>query len=136
MNTVKALNEWNSKKRRMGCVSATNWFCKRVDGFVPLRKTFVITSGKYIGEIGGMCFTTSPEKGGENIFKLQQKDGIAEYFPDETLDNIGFTRDTMDRISESSLFYTRRRTKPPSKEEVEAFEKKKEEEEDNDDLPF
>lgn len=32
-----ALTEWESKRRRMGCVAATDWFCRRVDGFYPLR---------------------------------------------------------------------------------------------------
>lgn len=29
--------EWNSKQRRMGCVSASNWFCKRRPDFHPIR---------------------------------------------------------------------------------------------------
>lgn len=33
----EALAEWESKPRRMGCGRATNWFCKRVKGFRPLR---------------------------------------------------------------------------------------------------
>jgi hypothetical protein len=33
----EALKEWSSKKRRMGCVNATDWFCKRVEGFKPKR---------------------------------------------------------------------------------------------------
>ena len=28
---------WMSKKRRMGCVSATDFFCNRVSGFYPKR---------------------------------------------------------------------------------------------------
>lgn len=32
-----ALKEWVSKKRYMGCVSATDWFCKRVKEFYPER---------------------------------------------------------------------------------------------------
>lgn len=39
MTITQAIKEWKSKKRRMGCVSATNWFCKRVTGFQPLRVT-------------------------------------------------------------------------------------------------
>ena len=31
----KAIREWNSKKRRMGCVAAADWFCSRVKGFYP-----------------------------------------------------------------------------------------------------
>ena len=37
MNVQEALNEWQSKKRHMGCVAATQWFCTRVEGFYPLR---------------------------------------------------------------------------------------------------
>lgn len=33
----QALAEWQSTKRSMGCVAATNWFCKRVKGFYPVR---------------------------------------------------------------------------------------------------
>lgn len=32
-----AIKEWMSKKRRMGCVAATDWFCSRVEGFYPIR---------------------------------------------------------------------------------------------------
>lgn len=35
----KALKEWYSKNRHMGCVSASNWFCKRVEEFKPKRIT-------------------------------------------------------------------------------------------------
>lgn len=37
MNIDQAINEWKSKTRRMGCVSASSWFCKRVSGFQPER---------------------------------------------------------------------------------------------------
>ena len=37
MTKEDALTEWKSKKRRMGCVAATDWFCARVDGYVPKR---------------------------------------------------------------------------------------------------
>ena len=33
----QAVREWKTKKRRMGCVSATDFLCKRVPGFKPLR---------------------------------------------------------------------------------------------------
>lgn len=33
----EALEIWYSKRRRMGCVSATAWLCKRVPRFEPLR---------------------------------------------------------------------------------------------------
>lgn len=37
MDIQAALDEWQSKKRRMGCVSAAEWFCVRVSGFYPER---------------------------------------------------------------------------------------------------
>ena len=41
----KAFEEWHTKKRRMGCVSATRWFCERVPGFRPLRLTLYASNG-------------------------------------------------------------------------------------------
>lgn len=37
MTIDETLKEWQSKNRRMGCVAATEWFCKRVYGFKPER---------------------------------------------------------------------------------------------------
>ena len=37
MTISQAITEWKSKKRKMGCVAATNFFCKRVKGFYPKR---------------------------------------------------------------------------------------------------
>jgi len=37
VNISQAIREWQNKKRRMGCVSAAQWFCKRVKGFAPKR---------------------------------------------------------------------------------------------------
>lgn len=42
----QTLTEWYSKKRRMGCVSATAWLCKRVKGFYPLRLTRYTLEGE------------------------------------------------------------------------------------------
>jgi len=40
MSTIDdAISEWKSKNRRMGCVAATDWFCKRVPSFYPERLT-------------------------------------------------------------------------------------------------
>ncbi len=39
MSIDEAIIEWKQKNRRMGCVNATNWFCKRVSGFYPKRIT-------------------------------------------------------------------------------------------------
>ncbi len=39
MTVDEAILEWKSKKRRMGCVSATDWFCKRIKSFYPKRLT-------------------------------------------------------------------------------------------------
>jgi hypothetical protein len=40
------LREWYSKKRRMGCVAATNWFCSRVKGFRAERLTRYTKDGE------------------------------------------------------------------------------------------
>ena len=45
MTIDEAVREWKSKSRRMGCVSATDWFCARVPGFEPLRLTRYIKDG-------------------------------------------------------------------------------------------
>jgi hypothetical protein len=42
----EVIKEWESKKRRMGCVSATNFFCKRVSGFYPERITRYTPTGE------------------------------------------------------------------------------------------
>jgi hypothetical protein len=42
----QALNEWQSKNRRMGCVASTDWFCKRVAGFRPERLTRYTEAGE------------------------------------------------------------------------------------------
>ena len=39
MTVDKAICEWKSMKRTRGCVSATDWFCKRVKNFYPERLT-------------------------------------------------------------------------------------------------
>lgn len=36
MTLNKAILEWESKIRKMGCIPATNWFCARVSRFWPL----------------------------------------------------------------------------------------------------
>ncbi len=46
MTIDRALEWWKSKQRRMGCVSATDWFCKRVNGFEPLRLTRFTSTGE------------------------------------------------------------------------------------------
>lgn len=47
MSVSKALTEWSSKKRRMGCVSASKWFCKRVRGFYSKRLKLFNSKGEY-----------------------------------------------------------------------------------------
>lgn len=47
MRIESAIREWKSKHRRMGCVSAAEWFCKRVKGFRPLRKRFYYPCGDF-----------------------------------------------------------------------------------------
>jgi len=44
-NDYQILKEWQSKKRRMGCVSATNWFCRRIPKFHPLRLRRYLPNG-------------------------------------------------------------------------------------------
>lgn len=46
MTIDQAIAEWQSKNRRMGCVAATNWFCKRVKGFQPERLTRYTPEGE------------------------------------------------------------------------------------------
>jgi len=46
MTVDKALKEWYSKKRRMGCVSAAKWFSERVKGFTPHRVTRFTKNGE------------------------------------------------------------------------------------------
>ncbi|KKN60226.1 hypothetical protein LCGC14_0534250 [marine sediment metagenome] len=49
MTVDEALTEWYSKKRRMGCVAGTDWFCKRVSGFKPLSLDRYTRVGEYYG---------------------------------------------------------------------------------------
>ena len=39
MTIDQALDEWRTRRRRMGCVSAAQWLCHRVAGWHPLRLT-------------------------------------------------------------------------------------------------
>jgi len=45
MTINQCIREWESKKRTMGCVSATEFLCKRVPGFKPLRLTLISEDG-------------------------------------------------------------------------------------------
>ena len=45
MTISQAITEWEKHKRRMGCVAATDWFCKRVKTFKPLRRKFYLPGG-------------------------------------------------------------------------------------------
>ena len=38
--------EWTVKKRRMGCVSATQWICNRMNGYFPLKLTRILSNGE------------------------------------------------------------------------------------------
>lgn len=49
MTIEQALKEWKSKKRRMGCVSAAEWFCKRVPGFHHEHLHRWTENGEYFG---------------------------------------------------------------------------------------
>lgn len=45
MTIDECIAEWNSKPRRMGCVSASEFLCKRVSGFHPERLSRFTTDG-------------------------------------------------------------------------------------------
>lgn len=47
MTIDKALKEWASKHRRMGCVAASEWFCRRVEGFVAIERFRFTPKGEY-----------------------------------------------------------------------------------------
>lgn len=49
MTIDETLIEWRSKKRTMGCVSASEWFCKRVNGFRLERLDRYTKTGEYYG---------------------------------------------------------------------------------------
>ncbi len=51
MTINKAIQLWNSKKRRMGCVNATNWFCKHVKNFKPQRLHSYTKVGEYFSHV-------------------------------------------------------------------------------------
>ena len=46
MTIDDAILEWESKSRRMGCVSASSWFCSRVPEFGPHRITRYTQEGE------------------------------------------------------------------------------------------
>jgi len=47
MGIDAVLAEWRSKKRRMGCVSASEWWIKRLPGFRVVRKRFYYPNGEF-----------------------------------------------------------------------------------------
>lgn len=51
MTLDQALKEWGSRKRRMGCVAATDWLCKRVSGFKPERLDRFTSDGEYFSHV-------------------------------------------------------------------------------------
>jgi hypothetical protein len=51
MTIDEALTEWYTRKRRMGCVAATDWFCKRVPEFEYLELDRYTKTGEYFGHI-------------------------------------------------------------------------------------
>ena len=51
MNIDAAIKEWKSKKRRMGCVAASKWFCKKVNGFRIERLQRYTESGDYFEHV-------------------------------------------------------------------------------------
>jgi hypothetical protein len=47
----KAIEEWLSSNRRMECVSATNWFLNRVNGFHQERLPRYTKNGEYFEHV-------------------------------------------------------------------------------------
>ena len=46
MTLNEVIIDWESKKRYRGCVSAANWFCKRVPSFYPKRVVRYTSNGE------------------------------------------------------------------------------------------
>jgi hypothetical protein len=46
MTLDAAIEEWGSKRRRMGCVAATEWLCARIPEFYPERLRKFTQSGE------------------------------------------------------------------------------------------
>jgi hypothetical protein len=53
MTLDEVINEWQSKKRTMGCVAATRWLCKRRPDFKPLRVTRYTKDGEPFQHVVG-----------------------------------------------------------------------------------
>jgi len=51
MTIDKVLSEWQSKTRRMGCVAAANFFCRRVPGWKPERLERYTRNGDYFEHV-------------------------------------------------------------------------------------
>jgi hypothetical protein len=47
----EAIIEWESKKRYMGCRSASEWFCKKVKGFEVESLDRYTENGDYFGHM-------------------------------------------------------------------------------------
>lgn len=65
MNIDKAIKEWESKERTMGCNNATLWFVTRVRGFYPEQlsrwtKNDKIGYGHYIATDGKIRIDLAP----------------------------------------------------------------------------
>ncbi len=52
MSLDECIKEWRSKNRRMGCVSAADFVCKRVPGFQPERLTRYTSEGDVFQHVG------------------------------------------------------------------------------------
>jgi len=68
MRIDEAMTEWEEKRRRMGCVSATAWFCQRVPSFRPIRKCRWTRSGEIYTHVvatdGKVVIDLAPDKDG------------------------------------------------------------------------
>ena len=51
MTIGQVFKEWKSKKRRMGCVAATAWFCKHIPSFYPKRLSRYTVKGDYFEHV-------------------------------------------------------------------------------------
>jgi hypothetical protein len=80
MTIDEAIQEWQSKNRRMGCVAATDWFCKRVKDFYPDRLPRYTSEGHYFEHVvatnGFIRIDLSPyaDRPREEKIKLERKE--------------------------------------------------------------
>ncbi len=68
MTLNQALREWQFKNCGMGCREATKWFCRRVEGFLPVEITRYCEDGEsyvhVIASNGKIRIDLTPENDG------------------------------------------------------------------------